>query len=210
MTATTTATMILYGVPLSGHCHRVELLLRLLGLPYRTEAAGADVRSTEAFLAKNPFGQIPVLEDGDFVLTDSNAILVYLATRYDPERRWLPTDPVKAARVQRWLSVAAGEIAFGPAAARINALFKGNFDPEQSRRVAGRVLGWLEAHLTKARWLAGEDPTIADLAIYGYTAHAPEGGISLDPYPAVRAWLDRVEALPNFIGIPRSPLPQAA
>ncbi|AWK85479.1 glutathione S-transferase family protein [Azospirillum thermophilum] len=202
--------LILHSIPLSGHCHRVELLLRMLGLPFETVPADADVRKSEAFRTRNPFGQIPVLEDGDLVLADSNAILVYLALRYDPERRWLPDDPVKAARVQRWLSVAAGEVAFGPARARLIVQFKAAFDHEAACRLATRLLGLMEEHLGRSPFLAGTEPTIADLACYSYVAHAPEGGIPLDPYPAVRAWLERVEALPGFKAMPRSPIPQAA
>src|SRR5262245_47792256 len=99
-----------HGFPLSGHSHRVELMLSLLGV--RFERIDVDLfggaHKQPAFLAKNPFGQIPVLEDGEVTLADSNAILVYLASRYDRERRWLPQDPIAAAQVQRWLSVAAG------------------------------------------------------------------------------------------------------
>src|ERR687897_30659 len=109
----------LHGIELSGHTHRVELMLRMLGLPFRFSPAPADVRRTEAFLKLNPLGQIPVLEDGDLVLCDSNAILVYLAKRYASESNWLPDEPVAAAQVQRWLSIAAGELRYGPAAARV-------------------------------------------------------------------------------------------
>ena len=116
--------LVLYRSPLSGHAHRAELFLSLLGLQYRL--VDVDLRGgeqhREPFLRLNPFGQVPVLDDNGVVLGDSNAILVYLATRYD-DGRWLPRDPVGAARVQRWLSVAAGEIAFGPAAARLGVLF---------------------------------------------------------------------------------------
>ena len=98
--------MILHGTEFSGHAHRVELLLRMLDLPYRCVATPAAVRATPEFLALNPRGQIPVLQDGDLTLADSNAILVYLAKRYAPGSHWLPEEPVAAARVQRWLSIA--------------------------------------------------------------------------------------------------------
>jgi len=102
--------IILHGTELSGHTHRVELLLRMLGLPYRYAAAPAAVRATPEFRKLNPLAQIPVLQDGDLTLADSNAILVYLAKRYAPASQWLPEEPVAAARVQRWLSIAAGEV----------------------------------------------------------------------------------------------------
>ena len=109
----------LYRHALSGHAHRVELLLSLLGLPHELIDVDllAGAQKSPEFLAKNPFGQVPVIEDGPLTLADSNAILVYLASRYDEPRRWLPTDPVAAAQVQRWLSVAAGPQAPPPAPA---------------------------------------------------------------------------------------------
>lgn len=203
-----TKTMRLYGTQLSGHCHRVEAFLVLLGLPYSYIEAGADVRRTPEFLRLNPLGQIPVLVDGDFVLADSIAILVYLARRYAPDSTWLPDEPVAAARVQRWLSIAAGELAYGPAASRVTTLWGApGADTSASRAIAGRVLRFMDDHLGKAEWLAATHPTLADLACYAYVAHAPEGRIDLAPYPAIRAWLGRVEKLPGFKPMPRSVVP---
>src|SRR5690349_4280163 len=107
---TTTAPRTLHGMALSGHTHRVALLLAMLGLPHRFVETPASALRSPAFLALNPLGQAPVLEDGGLVLADSNAILVYLARRYDAGGPWLPEEPVAAARVQRWLSIAAGEV----------------------------------------------------------------------------------------------------
>lgn len=203
--------LVLHGTKLSGHAHRVELLLRMLGLAYEYRSAPASVRGTPQFRALNPFGQIPVLQDGDLVLADSNAILVYLAKRYDAGGGWLPEEPSAAAQVQRWLSVAAGDVRFGPSLARAVTLWGFPGDAADGRRVAGVLLQFMEGHLAAERsFLAAERPTIADLACYSYVAHAPEGGITLDPYPAVRAWLGRVEALPGFEPMPRSPVPAVA
>jgi glutathione S-transferase len=199
-------TIRLHRVPLSGHAHRVELMLSLLGLPFETvevDLAGG-AHKTPAFLAMNPFGQVPVIEDGEATLADSNAILVYLASRYDTSGRWLPRDPLGAAAVQRWLSVAAGELLNGPGLARLEVLFKRPRDP-QRHRLAARLFEVMEAHLAQQEWLAGTAPTIADIALYTYTAHAPEGGVSLQPYPRLRRWLARIEALPGFVGMRRSP-----
>lgn len=199
----TTMTRILHGTGLSGHAHRVKLFLHLLDLTYESVDCPADVRNTPAFRAMNPLGQIPVLQDGDVVLADSNAILVYLAKRYAPGSAWLPEDPVGAARVQRWLSQAAGEIMYGPAAARVSARFYDTgVPPALSQKLAARVLGLMEGELAARDWLAGAAPTIADVACYSYVAHAPEGGIALDPYPRVRAWIGRVQALPGFVPMP--------
>jgi len=199
--------IILHGTALSGHTHRVELLLLALGLDFAFADAPAPVRRAEAFKALNPFGQIPVLQDGDLTLADSNAIMVYLVKRYAPQSDWLPAEPLAASQVQRWLSIAAGEVMHGPSIARLIAQFKFQDDPERAERIAGRLLAFMDAHLQGRSFLAADHPTLADLACYSYIAHAPEGGIPLEPYPAVNAWLARVEALPFFRPMPRSPIP---
>ena len=202
-----TATPIrLYRFALSGHSHRVQLFLSLLGLPHdivEVDLPGGEHKQPE-YLSKNPFGQVPVIEDGALTLADSNAILVYLASRYDDCGRWLPRSPEAAAQVQRWLSVAAGQLAAGPALARLEVLFKRPRDP-QRHELAKRLFGLMDTHLGAQPFLVGREPTIADVAMYTYTAHAPEGGVSLTPYPQLRAWLERIEALPGFVGMTRLP-----
>jgi glutathione S-transferase len=202
-----TPEIILHGTELSGHAHRVELLLRMLELPYRFVAAPAAVRLSPEFARLNPLRQIPVLQDGDLTLADSNAILVYLAKRYAPGGAWLPEDPVAAAQVQRWLSIAAGEVRYGPALARMITQwnFPGNL--AQAKQITAELLPFMNEHLKSRNFLAAEHATIADLACYSYVRHAPEGGISIGEYTAVLAWLGRVEALPHFKPIPPSPLP---
>ncbi|WP_166222056.1 glutathione S-transferase family protein [Pseudomonas atagonensis] len=194
-----------YNFPRSGHAHRVELMLSLLQLP--TETILVDLAKGEhkqpPFLALNSFGQVPVIDDNGVVLADSNAILVYLAQKYG-DGRWLPADPLGAARVQRWLSAAAGPIAFGPAAARLITVFGAQLNAEDAISRAHNLLKIMEQELGKTPYLAGEEPSIADVSAYSYIAHAPEGNVSLDDYANVRAWLARVEALPNFVGMPRT------
>ena len=139
----------LYRHALSGHCHRVELMLSLLELPFETveiDFASAEHKQP-AFLAISPFGQVPAIDDDGLLFADSNAILVYLASRYDTQGVWLPRDPVAAARVQRWLSVAAGDIAFGPAAARVAEVFKRDVDTRAMIERAALLLSRMEAHL---------------------------------------------------------------
>lgn len=198
-----------YTFAVSGHAHRVELLLSMLDLPF--QRIDVDLRGKEhksaAFLARNPFGQVPVIEDGDVTLGDSNAILVYLARRYDASGQWLPSDPVAAARVQRWFSVAAGELYRGPALARGYTLFRNQPVPQDVIDTALALFKLLDAHLSTQAYLAGATPTLADVAMYSYVALSPEGRLSLDPYPALRAWLARFEALPGFVPAKRSPLP---
>lgn len=202
--------IILHGTELSGHVHRVELLLRMLDLPFTYVQAPAEVRRSDEFLRLNPLSQIPVLQDGDLVLADSNAILVYLVKRYAPGSAWLPEEAAAAARVQRWLSIAAGELRHGPATARAARQWQMQGDLGFAVKLAARVLNFMELHLADCSFLAADHATIADLACYSYVAHAPEGGISLAPYPAVRAWLERVEALPRFVPMPSLPVLEPA
>ena len=196
---------------LSGHSHRVELFLSLLGL----KATLVDVdlmngaHKKPDFLAKNPFGQVPVIEDGDTTIYDSNAILVYLATRYDATQRWLPREAIAAAEVQQWLSVAAGALFSGPNTARLGLLFKRPVDVEKAQATTNALLQVIDTHLAKQTYLVGSNPTIADVALYSYTALAPEGGIQLDAYPHVQAWLARIEQLPGFVPVQRSDLLKA-
>ena len=195
---------------LSGHAHRVELFAQLAGINH--ELIDVDLLSGEhkkpPFLSLNPAGQVPVIEDGSTVVADSNAILVYLARKYAPE--WLPGDPVLEAEVQKFLSLAAGEIAYGPAAARLVTVFGAQVDAERAKAIAKIALDRLETHLDGRDWLVSDRPSIADVAIYSYTAHAPEGDVSLDPYPRVRDLLRRIEALPGFVPMQRSNVGLAA
>lgn len=195
----------LYRMAVSGHCHRVELMLSLLGLPYETVdvdlLAGAQRRPE--FLALNPLGQVPVLADGEgLVLSDSNAILVYLARRYAPDGAWLPRDAAGAARLQRWFSLAAGCLDSGPAKARFAALVGRPVDPACLAE-GRRLFDFMELELAGRDWLLdGPAPSLADIALYSYSAQAPIGGLSLEAWPRLRAWLARVEALPGFIPLP--------
>lgn len=201
----------LYRYPLSGHSHRVELFLSLLDLP--TELIDVDLaagaQKAPAFLELNPFGQVPVIQDGEVTLADSNAILVYLASQYADEH-WLPREPARAAAVQRWLSVAAGLVAFGPAAARLITVFQAPFNAEEVIARAHGLFAVMEKELQKTSFLVGEAPTIADVANYSYIAHAPEGNVSLTPYPHLRSWLARIEGLPRFVPMPWSAVGLAA
>lgn len=203
----TRSPVILYRHPKSGHCHRVELMLSLLGLPYRTVdldmAAGA--HKAPDYLAISPLGQVPAIDDDGVTLSDSNAILVYLAARYGAASAWRGRDPVEAAKIQRWLSIAAGEIASGPCAARLVTLFDADLDHDAAVARSHALLSVMEAHLRARDWLEADRVTLADIASYSYIAHAPEGGVGLSAYRAIRAWLGRVEALEGFVGMARSP-----
>ena len=195
----------LYGYKLSGHSHRAELMLRLLGLPFAFEEVDifAGAQNQDAFRKLNRFGAVPVIDDDGTVVPDSVAILVYLAGRYDADRAWLPTDWAKAAEVQRWLSVAQNQVAHGPAAARVIQRFGVKRDLNRAQEIAAGLFKVLDAELEGKTFLVGDRPTIADVALYSYVSVAPEGGIALEPYPAIRAWLARVESLPGFERMPQ-------
>ena len=192
----------LYRHALSGHSHRAELFIRMLGLPLTlidVDLVNGEQRQP-AFRRLNRFGQVPVIDDGGTVVADSNAILTYLALRYGAEH-WVPREPLQAARVQQWLSQAAGALSRGAATARAINVFRTQRDTQPAVQEAHWLFERIDAALadTGGPWLAGGAlPTIADVALYTYTAHAPEGGVSLDGYPALREWLRRVEALPGF------------
>lgn len=199
--------MKLYHHPLSGNAHRARLFISLLGLPHELVEvdlmAGAHKRPE--FLALNPFGQVPVLEDDGIIIPDSHAILIYLAKKHG-RSDWLPTEPAAAAAVQRWLSVAAGELAYGPAAARLINLFGAKLNADEVIGRAHLLLSRLETHLTGRDWLVGTAPTIADVALYSYLVRAPEGNVDLSAYPKVNAFLRRIEALPGFVPFAASPV----
>lgn len=194
----------IHSFPLSGHAHRAVLFASIAGINHDVidvDLAGGE-HKRQPFLAMNPAGQVPVLEDGDVIITDSNAILVYLARKYAPS--YLSADPVHEAEVQKFLTLAAGEIAFGPAAARLINVFNAPLDKDFTHATAAKVLTKLNEHLEGRDWLVGNTPTIADITIYSYTAHAPEGDVSLEPYANVRRLLANVEALDGFVPMPRT------
>ena len=203
--------MKLYYHPLSGHSHRARLFLSLLGIEHQSiqvDLAAAEHKSAE-FLKLNRFGQVPVLVDGDTTIADSNAILVYVARKFG-KTDWLPQTPALEAAVQRWLSVAAGEIAFGPAAARLITVFGAKYNAEELIARAHRILKLIDEELAGREFIAQPHPTVADAALYSYIARAPEGNVDLSFYPNVNAWLRRIEALPGFVEFQKTPVGLAA
>jgi glutathione S-transferase len=205
--------MKLYYHPLSGHAHRARLFLSLLKIDAQLIEVDLAARAHKApdFLKLNPFGQVPVLDDNGMIIADSNAILVYLAKKTEA-KNWLPEDPKGAAAVQRWLSVAAGEIAYGPCAARLVTVFGAGFNADEVIARAHLILGHIEAELAGRQWIAADQPTIADVALYSYIARAPEGNVDRAAYANVNAWLKRVEALPGFVAFQKTAIgmPEAA
>ncbi len=195
--------MKLYDLTLSGNCYKVRLFAALAGIPVDIVPvdflAGEHKRPPLSEL--NPWGEIPILVDGEVVLRDSQAILVYLARRYAGEA-WLPNDPAAMAEVVQWLSTAANEVQNGPGAARLVDKFGYALDKADTLRRAARILPLIDARLADHDWLALDRPTIADCAVLPYVALAPEGGVALDDFPHIRAWIARVKALPGFVPMP--------
>ena len=202
--------MKLYYHPVSGHAHRACLFLSLIGAQHELVEVNlmAGAHKQPEFLKMNSFGQIPVLDDNGTIIADSNAILVYLAKKYR-KSDWLPETPDGAAAVQRWLSVAAGQIAYGPAAARVANLFGRTINTEEVLGRAHGVLKVIDAELAGRNWIAAANPTIADIALYSYIARAPEGDVDLSGYTNVNAWLARIEALPGFVEFRKTPMKKA-
>jgi glutathione S-transferase len=197
------AALKLHDLELSGNCYKIRLFCSLLG--QKVDLAPVDflggAHKKSPLIDQNPFGEIPIFKDGRIVLRDSQAILVYLARKYGGES-WLPTDAAAMAEVVSWLMVAENEIARGPNDARLHDKFGFKLDVEQAREKAQRIFSLMEAHLAKHDFLALDRPTIADVACMPYVALSHEGGLSLQPYPAIRAWIGRIKALPGFIAMP--------
>jgi len=195
----------LYDSSRSGHAHRVRLFLSLLGLPFEkipVEMAEGAHKSPE-YLKLSPLGQVPTLVDGDVVITDSTAALVYLAIRQKAEL-WLPKDAEGAARVQRWLSAASGELFRGPVLARAARIYGRDVDVGHASAESHKLFKWMQSELQGRQWLAADHATIADVAMYSYLRVADEGGLDLAEYPAIIRWLADVEALDRFEAMPRS------
>ncbi|MHC5822089.1 MAG: glutathione S-transferase family protein [Nostoc sp.] len=193
----------LYGHELSGNSYKVKLLLSLLGIEHewiKVDLLKGEHKASE-FQSLNPFGQVPVLVDGDTIIKDAQAILVYLARCYGGEQ-WLPLDAVSLSQVVRWLSTTAGEVRQGPELARLYYLFNAtSIDIDRANQKAEFILTQLNQHLRDRQWLEFERITIADIAVFPYVALAPDGKIALDSYPHILAWIERVKTLPGFIGM---------
>lgn len=196
----------LYRFTLSGHSHRAELFISLLKL----DVTMVDValqngeHKQPSFLEMNIFGQVPVLKHNDEVISDSNAILVYLAQTFDKNRTWYPEDVIAQAQIQRWLSVAAGLVASGPCSARLVTVFGAQLDHQNAINIAHILFKTMDTYLQNRDYLVGTQPTIADVANFSYIAHAPEGGVSLSEYPNILRWLSNIRKLDGFIAMPET------
>ncbi|NIE81061.1 glutathione S-transferase family protein [Asaia sp. As-1742] len=193
---------ILYNCPPSGNCYKVRLFAALTGIELDIQDVDivAGAHKTAGFTALNPWQQVPVLQDRETVIWDSQAILVYLAEKYG-KADWWPVDLATRAAVIEWLSVSVNEIQHGPADARLVKLFDYPLRYDDAVRNSQRTLKVIDQHLSTHKWLSADRPTIADCAAYPYLALAPEGDIALDPYRSLRRWIDNMEKLPGYVPV---------
>ena len=183
--------------------------MALLGIPYESQSnnfyPGVEHKS-EAFLKINPLGQIPVIDDDGFILRDAQAILVYLASKYDPTGQWYPRDhPEMLGEISKWLAFADGITATASAARLHDTLLYTHFDINACRDGAHKLFRILDEHLyfhelEGHQWICpGEHPTIADIACFPYIMLSEDGGISRIDYPAIRRWCDRIKRIAGFV-----------
>ncbi|TNC51619.1 glutathione S-transferase family protein [Rubellimicrobium rubrum] len=199
----------LYDYVLSPSCYKARLMAALVGSELESVAVdfhpGGDHRKPE-FLMLNPAGTLPVLTHGGLILTETTAMLVYLV-RLAGRCEWLGgEDPASAARVQQWLAFSA-RLTASLGLARLHDMLGRPADIDAARWAGTLCLRELESALVENRllgedFLAGNAPTVADVACFPYVMLAPDGGVSLDPYPAIRAWTRRIRALPGFVEMP--------
>jgi glutathione S-transferase len=197
--------MLLYDSPVSGNCYKVRLLLAHLGIPYERQTVDVIDRSNRRELLGqlNPGLTVPtlVLDDGR-PLGESAAILWY----FGEGTRFVPDDPYERAQVLQWMFFEQNQLEPTIAVVRFWVAYSGRpeeFEPEREAKARGgeRALRRLEAHLDGRDYLVGDSFSLADIALYGYTHVAEEGGFTLAPYPGVRAWLTRVAADPGHVPI---------
>lgn len=200
----------LYNYVLSGNCYKVRLLAALLKVPYETVAVdfypGFEHKSPQ-MLALNPAGTLPVLKAGEMVLTETQAMLVWLALEFDASGKWYPQgDARQSAMVQEWLGF-AGRLTQSAGLARLHDMLNWPVDGDAAKAAATTDLRALELHLTDrvlegGLWIAGDHPTVADIACFPYAALSPDAGLDHDGYPAIRNWLYAIRGLEGFVAMP--------
>ena len=200
----------LYSFPPSANPYKVRLFLSMLGLDYETETVNLmeGAHKTPEFLALNPFGQVPVLVDGDDTICDAQACLVYLSRKYGSED-WVPRDAVSAAAVAEWMSRAANEIHNGPWLTRFATMRPGRvaLPMDMLHERCHAILGVMDQRLTGQDWLALADrPMICDVAIFAIVSLLGDAKIATSPYPHVEAWMARFAQLPGAIALDGTPL----
>ncbi len=196
--------MLLYDSPVSGNCYKVRLLLAHLGIDYERRPVDVVNRTDRGFLDDlNPAKRVPtlILDDGR-PLAESNAILWY----FGEGTRFVPTDPYARAQVLQWMFFEQYDHEPAIAVARFLKSYSGRPELYEARRDeltkrGERALGAMETHLASRSWLVDDAMTLADVSLYAYTHAADEGGFTLEPFPAVRAWVERVGSEPGHVAM---------
>ncbi|MEM6372109.1 MAG: glutathione S-transferase family protein [Pseudomonadota bacterium] len=199
----------LYNYVLSGNCYKIRLMAALLGVPYETVAVDfypGRAHLSEPMLALNPAGTLPILTTGDLVLTETQAMLAWLARAHDPSGAWYPTEAEAHAQVLQVLGIAS-RLTTSVGLARLNAMLDWPCDVDAVYAAARKDLDAFEMLLTDRvfagrTWLVGDHPTIADIACFPYVALSPDAGFEHDGRPAIRNWLYAVRGLPGFVTMP--------
>jgi glutathione S-transferase len=204
--------LTLHNYDLDEQCYKIRLLLAALGCRYVKRDVdvhpGHEERSAR-YLKLNPFGALPVITDGDVVLYGAEAILVYLAGKYDAKRAWLPDEPKELGGVMQWLAFAGGDLQ--PASlARAHALLEVEADEQKVLRASRGAFRIMDDHMTRrefddGHWFAGATQTIADIALFPAIALSRDFGIDHDEYPALRRWMARLRTIPGFVTMPGIP-----
>lgn len=193
----------LHDFELSGSCYKIRLLLNMLSVPY--EKVSVDFvnqqHESAAYLELNPFGELPILEDGSLRLRNAQAILTYIARKHDKFGTWYPADADGAARIHQWLATAGGDL-MHLARARSVKLFHHPANLGDLLALSHRVLRVLDGHLENRKWLELGRLTIADVACFPHVALSKEAGLELSRYRNVMEWVERFKTVPGFVTMP--------
>jgi glutathione S-transferase len=193
----------LYDYELSGSCYKVRLLLNFLSLEWKplpvdfVEKEHKTARITDL----NPLGELPILQDDELRLRDAQAILVYLAERYDTAHQWYPQTAAQRGLVHQWLAIAGNEL-MSVSAARLAKALQYPLDLAALQGSARRVLKIMDNHFSANKFFVTDHATIADIACFPYSALAPEAGIDLAGYPHLVEWIVRFRRLQGFSAMP--------
>ena len=200
----------LYDYVLSGNCYKIRLFASLLNVEFDSVAVDfhpGQEHKSEDFLQRFPAGTLPILVTDKLVMTETPAMLAWMAASFDAARSWMPSsDPEKTAMIMQWLGFSS-RLTATVGEARLRSMLNRDIDVDKAMAGAVRALRELEAHLTEQSirghmWIVGDSPTIADIACFPYTALSPDAGIEHDAYPAIRNWLHAVRSLDRFITMP--------
>jgi len=203
--------LTLHDFELDEGCYKVKLLLGALGLPFKkvdVDVFPGREEQSPRYLRLNPRGQLPIVTDGDLVLYGAEAILAYLAHRYDPAKVWLPEHPAAFGEVMSWLGFAGSELR-AAALARLHSVFE--VETDQAAVAAARhAFRIMDDYMTKrefggGRWFVGDGATIADIALFPAIALSRDFDVEHDEFPGLRRWMRRVRAIPGFITMPGIP-----